>query len=146
MMSLWGNWVWEKTHYFSHRGKEGERGKSCRSNKSQNCQNLRCSWLFSNLIYTDDLPQIPCQPSAANLPNSRQCLDFAVFKALSSRQHDLFTTLVLITFNLEEAPNNYDVLWLFAEEGEDDAIPEEPHANPRGVPVLAQKEDGPGDS
>ena len=35
---------------------------------------------------------------------------------------------------------------MFAEEGEDDALPEEPHANPRGLPVPAQEEDRPGDS
>ena len=34
---------------------------------------------------------------------------------------------------------------MFAEEGENDAVPEEPHANPRGLPVPAQEKDGPGD-
>ena len=42
--------------------------------------------------------------------------------------------------------NNDCDLKMFAEEGEDDALPEEPHANPRGLPVPAQEEDRPGDS
>ena len=42
-------------------------------------------------------------------------------------------------------PLHYGIILVkFAEEGENDAIPEEPHADPRGVPVPAQEEDGPG--
>ena len=44
-----------------------------------------------------------------------------------------------------EARIKCGILGIFAEEGENDAVPEEPHANPRGVPVPAQEEDGPGD-
>ena len=92
-MALWWLWVWGKTHYFIHRGKEGESGKSYRSLKSLKTAKIKCPWLFSNPTYTDVLPKILCQPSAANLPNSRHCLEIAVLKTVSSRQDDLFTTL-----------------------------------------------------
>ena len=57
-----------------------------------------------------------------------------------------FLTLMVQRCYLFSVRNIDGVIGMFAEEGEDDALPEEPHANPRGLPVPAQEEDRPGDS